>query len=297
MEKKLLLVYNPVSGKAQIKHYLSDIIDIYSSHDYCITLHPTKCAKDGYEYIKEHMAEYEVISVCGGDGMLNEAVSALMCVEPEKRPKLAYLPSGSTNDFAGTIGIPSDVRKAAKMVVEGTPFFCDAGRMNDKHFAYVAAFGAFTSVSYDTSQEFKNIFGHMAYIIEGIRQLSSIKVIHATVKFDDVVIEDDFILGAVSNSFQIAGMKHTLGATISLNDGLFEVLLIKKPKNALGYQNILSAFVTGNIEKTENIISFKASKVTFECDEPIKWTVDGEYGGELTFAEIVNIPRAFSVIV
>ena len=135
------------------------------------------------------------------------------------------------------------------------------------------------------------------YNCDGGCKLSSIKVVHAKVKFDDVVIEDDFILGAISNSFQIAGMKHTIGTAISLNDGLFEVLLIKKPKNALGYQNILSAFVTGNIEKTENIISFKASNVTIESDEPVKWTVDGEYGGELTFAEIVNIPRAFSVIV
>ena len=297
MEKKLLLVYNPVSGKAQIKSHIGEIIDIYSSHDYCITLHPTKCAKDGYEYIKEHMSEYEVISVCGGDGMLNEAVSALMTVPVEQRPKLAYLPSGSTNDFAGTIGLPADIRKAAKMVVDGTPFFCDAGQMNEKYFAYVAAFGAFTSVSYDTSQDFKNIFGHLAYVIEGIRQLPSIKGHHVKVKFDDIVIDDTFILGAVSNSFQIAGMKHTMGATISLNDGLFEVLLIKKPKNALGYQNIISAVLTGNIEKTENIITFKTSNIEFESDEQIKWTVDGELGGELKNVKIVNIPRAFSVIV
>lgn len=297
MEKKLLLVYNPVSGKAQIKNYISDIIDIYAAHDYCITLHPTKCARDGYEYIKDHMTEYEVVSVCGGDGMLNEAVSALMTQPPEKRPKLAYLPSGSTNDFAGTIGISSDLKQAAKMVVEGSPFFCDAGQMNEKYFAYVAAFGAFTSVSYGTSQDFKNIFGHMAYIIEGIRQLPSIKAKHVRVKFDDILIEDDFILGAVSNSFQIAGIKHTMGATISLNDGLFEVLLIKKPKNALGYQNIITAILKGDVEKTDNIISFKASNIIFESDEPIKWTVDGEFGGELTNVEIKNIPRAFSVIV
>ena len=297
MEKKLLFVYNPVSGKAQVKNYIADIIELYASHDYSVTVHPTKYALDGYEYIKKHIYDYDVVSVCGGDGMLNEAVSAFMTVGPEKRPKLAYLPAGSTNDFAGTVGIPIDVMQAAKMVVEGSPFFCDAGKMNNKYFAYVAAFGAFTSVSYDTSQEFKNIFGHMAYVIEGIRQLPTIKGVTAKIKFDDVVIEDTFILGAVSNSFQIAGMKHTMGGAISLNDGLFEVLLIKKPKTALGYQNIITAFLTGNIEKTENIITFKTSNITIESDEPIKWTVDGEFGGELANVEITNIPRAFSVIV
>lgn len=297
MEKKLLLIYNPVSGKAMIKTYLADIIDIYSNHNYCVTVHPTKCAFDGYEYIKSNAADYDVVSVCGGDGMLNEAVSALMCVDAQRRPPLAYLPAGSTNDFAGTVGLPLDLRRAAKMIVDGTPFFCDAGMLNEKYFAYVAAFGAFTSVSYDTSQEFKNIFGHLAYIMEGIRQLPSIKPCHMRIKFDDILIEDDFLYGMVSNSLQVAGVKNNLGTAISLNDGLFEVLLLKKPQNAVGYQNIITALLTQSVDKTEDIISFKASKITFETDEEIPWTVDGEFGGNIRTAQITNLHRAFSVIV
>ena len=297
MEKKLLLVYNPVSGKAQIKNNLAEIIDIYSLSDYCVTLHPTKYARDGFEYIKENATDYDVVSVCGGDGMLNEAVSALMYVDIDKRPSLAYLPAGSTNDFAGTLGLPLDIIKAAKMVVEGTPFFCDAGTLNDNYFAYVAAFGAFTSVSYDTSQEFKNIFGHFAYIMEAIRQLPSIKSHHIRITFDDNVIEDDFIYGMVSNSFQVGGIKHGMGTAISLNDGLFEVFLVKMPKNAMAFPNIATAFITQNLDKTEDIISFKAKKVIFETDEEIPWTIDGEFGGNIKRAEVVNIPRAFSVIV
>lgn len=297
MEKKLLLIYNPVSGKAQIKTYLADIIDIYSSYSYSVTVHPTTCALDGYEYIKTHGAEYDVISPCGGDGMLNEAVSALMNIDSDNRPVLAYLPSGSTNDFAGTLGLPLDVRHAAKMAVQGTPFFCDAGTMNDRFFAYVAAFGAFTSVSYDTSQEFKNIFGHMAYIIEGIRQLPAIKPCTMRVKFDGNIIEDEFLYGMVSNSLQVAGVKNTIGRAVSLNDGLFEVLLVKKPQTAIGYQNIISALLTQNIDKTEDIISFKTANITFESDEETAWTVDGEFGGSTKVAEIKNLPRAFSVLI
>ncbi len=297
MEQKLLLIYNPISGKGNIKTYVGDIIDIYSEKNYCITVHPTKSQNDGCSYIKEHASEYDVISICGGDGMLNEAVSALMSVPTEKRPPLAYLPTGSTNDFAGTIGLPTDIRRAAKMAVEGSPFFCDAGMLNDKFFAYVAAFGAFTSVSYDTAQEFKNLFGRTAYIVEGIRQLASIKELHLKITFDNGIIEDDFIFGMVTNSLQVGGMKNNLNTAVSLNDGLFEVLLVKKPKNAVGYQNIITAFLTQNIEKTTDIITFKAAKIKFESEEQIPWTVDGEFGGESTLTEITNLPKAFSVIV
>ena len=297
MEKKLLFIYNPVSGKAQVKTFLSDIIDIFSSIEYSVTVHPTKCKNDGYEYIKKHAHEYDMLSVCGGDGMLNEAVSALMAIDKEKRPPLAYLPAGSTNDFAGTVGLPIDIRRAAKMVVDGNPFFCDAGMLNDKYFAYVAAFGAFTSVSYDTAQEFKNIFGHLAYVLEGLRQLPSIKPIHLKVSFDDIVIDDEFVLGMVTNSLQVGGIKHGLGTAISLNDGVFEVFLVKRPSTASGWQNIITAFVTQDLDKTDDIISFKASKIKFECDESIPWTIDGEFGGDLAVAEITNLTRAFSVMV
>ena len=297
MEKKLLFIYNPVSGKAQVKTFLADIIDIFSSADYSVTVHPTKCKFDGYEYVKSHAHEYDILSVCGGDGMLNEAVSALMSIDKEKRPPLAYLPAGSTNDFAGTVGLPTDIRRAAKMVVDGNPFFCDAGMLNDKHFAYVAAFGAFTSVSYNTAQEFKNIFGHLAYVLEGIRKLPSIKPIHLKISFDDVVIEDDFVLGMVTNSLQVGGIKHGLGTAISLNDGLFEVFLVKRPHTAAGWQSIITALVTQDLEKTDDIIFFKGSKIKFESNEDIPWTVDGEFGGDMSVAEITNLPRSFSVMV
>lgn len=297
MERKLLLIYNPISGKGNIKTYLADIIDTFAGNDYSVTVHPTKCINDGYDYITNHISDYDTISICGGDGMLNEAVRALMTAPPEKRPPLAYLPSGSTNDFAGTVGLPTDVRRAAKMVMNGSPFFCDAGMLNDKYFAYIAAFGAFTSVSYDTSQDFKNLFGHMAYVVEGIRQLNTIKELHLKISFNDVVIEDDFIFGMVTNSLQVGGIKNNLSSAISLNDGLFEVLLVRKPKNAVGFQNIITAFLTQNLDKTEDVMSFKASKIKFECDEEIPWTIDGEYGGDITCAEIKNLPKAFSVIV
>ena len=293
----MLFVYNPVSGKGAIRTHLADIIDIYSSGGYTITLHPTTGEKDGYRYIKEQGKNYDVVSVCGGDGMLNEAVNALMSLDEKKRPQLAYLPSGSTNDFAGTVGIPLDLRRAAKMVVDGSPFFCDAGKFNDKNFAYIAAFGAFTSVSYDTAQEFKNVFGHLAYIMEGLRQLPSIRPQKVKVSFDGEVLEDQFLFGMVTNSLQVGGIKNTVNSAVSLNDGLFEVLLVKMPQTPSEFQSIITSFLSQSAASTESVIKFKTSKIKFESEEPIAWTLDGEFGGECLDAEIENIQRGFSVII
>ena len=296
MEKDMLLIYNPVSGKTAIKTHLADIVALYTNHDYKVTVHPTKCKLDGFNYIKENANKYDTVCICGGDGMLNEAVSALMHIPYDQRPPLSYLPSGSTNDFAGTVGLPLDLKASSKMTVEGSPFFCDAGQFNDKFFAYVAAFGAFTSVSYDTLQEFKNVFGHLAYILEAIRQLPTIKSYHVKVSYENTVIEDDFLFGMVTNSLQVGGIKHLSGTTVSLNDGLFEVLLVKKPQKASDLQNIITGVISQSFD-VDGIIKFKASKVLFESDVPISWALDGEFGGDVTSACITNLTRAFSVIV
>ncbi len=296
MENSLLLVYNPVSGKGNIKTFLADIISIYTDGGYCVTVHPTACPLDGYSYIERHGKDYDVVSVCGGDGMLNEAVSAFMSIDEKHRPTLAYLPSGSTNDFAGTVGLPLDLRRAARQVVDGAPFYCDAGMFNNRYFAYVAAFGAFTSVAYDTAQEFKNVFGHLAYVMEGIRRLPTIKPYHIKVSFNDTVIEDDFLFGMVTNSLQVGGIKRVSGTAISLNDGLFEVLLVKKPQNPIEFQNMITAFLMQTFD-AKGLISFKTSYVKFECSENLSWTLDGEFGGNCTHAEIKNIQRGFAVIV
>lgn len=295
MEKKLLFVYNPISGKSQIKNHLFEIINRFTKAGYLVSVHPTQARKDGYNYIKEHIFEYEIISVCGGDGMLNEAVSALMSVEKEKRPPLILIPGGSTNDFANTLGLPTDIPKAIDKVLEAKPFLCDLGKFNNDDFVYVAAFGVFTAVSYDTPQDLKNKFGHMAYLISGIKELTDIKPFKLKISYDGEAIEDDFIFGMVTNSLQVGGFKRSKNPEFSLNDGMFEVILVKNPKNALGYQQILSDILTQNFN-TKHFTTFKTSRITFESEDSIPWTLDGEYGGETNFAEINIVEKAFSVM-
>lgn len=295
MEKKLLLVYNPISGKAQVKNSLNDIINNFTKAGYLVSVHPTQCKLDGYDYIKSHITEYDLISVCGGDGMLNETVNAFMSVSEQKRPPLLFLPAGSTNDFATSLKIPTNIKKASNKISDGESVLCDLGEFNGKTFAYVAAFGAFTSVSYDTPQDIKNKFGHLAYVVAGIKELTSIKTYRVRVKYDDKVIEDDFIYGMVSNSNQIGGFKTAKDMKCSINDGEFEVVLIKNPKNPIGYQIVLSDLVTQNYI-SEYFITFKTSKITFESDEEISWTLDGEFGGKEKKAEVNIIEKAFSII-
>ncbi|MBQ7129079.1 MAG: YegS/Rv2252/BmrU family lipid kinase, partial [Clostridia bacterium] len=259
------------------------------------TVHPTQHKLDGFEYIKNHIKEYDLISVCGGDGMLNESVNALMTVKKEKRPSMLFLPGGSTNDFASTLKIPINIKRASEKITDGKPFLCDLGRFNNQNFVYVAAFGALTSVSYDTPQDMKNKFGHLAYVVSGIKELASIKSYRVRVKYEDKTIEDDFIYGMVSNSNQIGGFKTSKNPEFSINDGEFEVVLIRNPKNALGYQIVLSDLITQNYI-SEYFITFKTSKVTFESDEMISWTLDGEFGGNVNKAVVNIIEKAFSII-
>ena len=297
MGKNMLLVYNPVSGRAQIKEALADIIDIFTKDGYTLTVYPTQKHHDCFDMLKAAASGYDAVSVCGGDGMLNEALNAIMLLPDGNRPPIAFLPAGSTNDFAASVGLPTDLRKCAKKIASGKQFFCDAGRFCNSYFTYIAAFGAFTSVAYDTSQDLKNTFGHFAYVVEGVRSLSSIRAVHMKIKYDGKETEGNFIYGMITNTLQVGGI--IKGSNMSkkmLHDGKFEVLLVRETKNALDLQTVLSGIITQNFS-SDLFESFKTSEITLESDAPIPWTLDGEYGGDTSVAKIKNINKAFSVII
>lgn len=276
---KLLFVFNPNSGKARIKYALLDIIKILSKGGYDVTVYPTKMPRDGYEYVVRNGAEYDTIVCSGGDGMLNETVDAMLTMPEEQRPLLGYIPSGSTNDFANTVGIPKDMRDAARHIIHGAPHYCDVGSFNGRTFSYVAAFGAFTDVSYATSQDMKNVLGHQAYIIEAMKRVTDIRSVRLTINVNDESIEDDFIYGMISNARSVAGMKNLVGADVELNDGLFELTFIKKPKNPLDLPQLLNGFVTQSMQDKTQVISCKCSKARIMSSEEVEWVLDGEYGG------------------
>ncbi len=296
MPKKLLFVYNPLAGKAQITGYLSKIIDIFTKAGYLVTARPTLSRGDGAEVIKEYGRRHDLVVCSGGDGTLCEAVTGLMAFEPSKRPPLGYIPAGSTNDFASTIGISKDMAEAANMIVHGIPLLCDIGAFDDKYFTYVAAFGAFTSVSYTAPQQVKNLLGHTAYILEGIKQVGSIRPYRLKVSFGERTIEDDFLFGMVSNTLQVGGMKLPSEMAFSINDGLFEVLLVRAPKSIADVQGMIADALLQDTG-SKSFLNFKASKVRFECAEAVPWTLDGEFGGEPKSVVIENVNKAIGIIV
>lgn len=291
--KRLLFIYNPRSGKGQIKQNLSDIIDIFIKAGYRVDIHSTQGAEDARKEVEKYGERYSLVICSGGDGTLSEVVSGSMALK--KKPRIGYIPAGSTNDFAAGLNLPKNMLRAAKVAVKGGAYPIDIGTFNSRTFIYVAAFGMFTEVSYSTSQDIKNIFGHPAYIIEGLKSLSALKTHHMVIKYNDKVIEDDFIYGMVTNAVSVGGFKGITGKEISLDDGLFECAFIKMPKNPVDIQAIISALLGMNV-KSDKIIEFKANKIFVKSEKKIPWVLDGEYGGSLDKIVIRNNRKALEVM-
>lgn len=291
--KKLLFVFNPFSGKAQIKNHLLDIVDTMVKADYDVTIYPTQCAGDAKEKVMREALEYDLVVCSGGDGTLDETVTGLM--QCERRIPLGYIPAGSTNDFATSLDIPKDMVEAAEVAVRGESFACDVGSFNGDHFVYVAAFGLFTEVSYKTSQEWKNLLGHAAYILEGIKSLHEIPSFLMQVEFNNCCIQDEFIYGMITNSTSVGGFKGMTGPDVELDDGVFEVTLIKKPRNPIELNEIIASLVN-LVDDTNMIYSFKTRQVKFSAKKEIPWTLDGEYGGNHIEVEVRNLQKAIDII-
>ena len=294
MKKKLLFIFNPCSGKGQIKSKLMSIIDIMVKAGYEVTIHPTQEREDAKEMVRKEAGKFDLVVCSGGDGTLDEAVTGMM--QSERKVPLGYIPAGSTNDFANSLKIPKDMLKAAHVAVEGRKFPVDVGYFNGDSFIYIAAFGLFTDVSYQTSQEIKNLLGHAAYILEGAKRLHNIPSYKIRVEYEDQVIEDEFAYGMITNSVSVGGFKNMTGKNVLLDDGLFEVTLIRMPKNPLEFNRIIAS-LTNLTEDTDLIYNFKTDCVKFFPEEVIPWTLDGEFGGDHKNVIVKNVHKALEIMV
>jgi len=293
-EKKMLFVYNPKAGKAMIRNKLADILDVFVAAGYEITIVPTQKHGDATEIVAAKAAEHDIVVCSGGDGTLCESVNG-MIMSGAKKP-IGYIPAGSTNDFAGTLSIPSDMVKAAEVIVNGTNFKCDVGQFNDSKFIYVAAFGVFSEVSYSTDQQIKNALGHSAYILSGGKSIINAQAQNMKVISGDLSFEGEFIYGMVSNSNQVGGFQGIMGEGVDLHDGEFEVTLIKDPKSPQELNRILVSLLERNLDN-EMMYSFKTSDVIFECEDEVPWALDGEDGGAHKRVHITTLNNAVEIIV
>lgn len=278
MANRLLFLVNVTAGKGRIKAKLADVVDLFVRHGYDVTIYTTQSRDDARRVAAQRAGEFDLIICSGGDGTLSEVVNGLMA-HPGAKPAIGYLPMGTTNDFARSLKIPtSDILQAAKLAATGQASPLDVGSFNGKYFTYSAAFGAFSDVPYITPQKSKNILGHGAYILQGVERLPSLKSYRCTIRYDDQTITDDFLFGMVTNSESIGGFRGLCGMDVDLSDGKFEVMLIRKVASIVELNNVLMALLTHN-PSIDGIYAFRASKLEIECEEPLAWTLDGEYGG------------------
>lgn len=292
--KNLLFIINPHSGRGKIKENLMECLNIFSQEGYITSVYLTQEAGQAEQIAKQYASAFSRIVAAGGDGTLNEVVNGLMGLE--KCPEIGYIPVGTTNDFGNSLGIPSIPEDAAKIAVTGTIFNLDVGRFDARYFTYIAAFGAFTGVSYSTPQPTKNLLGHAAYVLEGIRSLPSIKAYHLKLTCEETTIEGDFIYGMVTNATTVGGVLNVSNEEVEMDDGLFEVLLIHQPENPMQLQGIITLLLAQDLSSNA-ICHFKTKTVTFEMDEAMPWTLDGEYGGTPKTVRIENCRRVLPVVV
>lgn len=291
--KQIYFIYNPNSGRASIGSHLDIILDHFTSAGYQVTVHPTQYRGDATACAKMVCDSgcYDLIVCSGGDGTLNEVING--CMTSEKSCEIGYIPFGSTNDFAWGIGIPKNPKKAVACILNGEPTPCDVGRFNKKNFIYIAAFGIFTEVSYQTPQKFKNVLGYAAYILNAFLKMPKIHSCHMRIVHDSGVIEDEFIYGMVTNSTSVANQLFL--SDVQFDDGLFEVMLIRKPANLVELYKLVTAFSKIQIGfKKRYLCYFRTSKlcVINLDDKPVPWTIDGEYGGTDKVNEISILQKA-----
>lgn len=295
--KKLLFILNPLSGKAAIKPRVADIIDIFIKEGYDVSVYITQSSGDAERYIIEKGVEFNRIVVGGGDGTLNEAVSGIYALGlGENSPELGFIPAGTTNDFAHSLNIPDDLIKATNVAAKGTPYLCDTGSLNGKTFNYVAAFGTITQVTYTTPQAAKNTFGYFAYLFEAVKAAVEIEKYHLCIEINGKTIEGDFAIGLICNSRFVGGFENNKIQDIEMDDGIFEVILIRDTKNMLEFNKLVNDVIVRNIPN-DNIIIEKAKHLKINSDKPVAWNLDGELGGEYEETEIINRHKSLKILV
>ena len=291
--KKMLFIMNPYAGTRKANRYLADILTMFNRAGYTVITHMTAGPGDGAEITRQLAPEMDVVVCCGGDGTFNEVINGVLRSGADT--PIGYIPAGSTNDFAASLRLPTNVLQAARDIVEGAPRHYDVGQFGDRYFAYVASFGTFTRSSYATPQSVKNALGHTAYILESIQELSQLRKTHVRLELDDGIVEDDFIFGAVSNSTSIGGILTLDPKQVDMRDGKFELLLVRAPRDLMEISECIRALQTQKYNCA--MITFRSTTHVRVLDgTEIVWTLDGERQDGMETVDIFNRHHAIRLI-
>ena len=293
--QQAMLIFNPVAGKGNLKNNLFKVVDRLTKAGYLVSVYPTQGRGDGRKQVAALEGQMSLLVVSGGDGTLREIVSGYVENETLNCP-IAYLPVGTTNDFARTLHLSTALERSLEIACQGQAQPIDVGAFNGEHFVYIAAFGAFTEVSYSTPQVNKSVLGHFAYILEGITQLSQLKKYDCFIEDDTHCFEGEFLFAMVCNSDSVAGMKRRVGPKADLADGYFEACFVRVPKTLQDLRKIVANLLVGEYDG-EQVVVMRTSHLSVYSREPIRWTLDGEDGGFHEMADISNLPQAIAIMV
>ena len=290
---RVLIIVNLHAGKMAVKNKLSAVIDEFCAAGFVPTVRTTQRGGDAEKIVAGKSKAYDLVVCCGGDGTLNETISGMM--RSSNNVPIGYIPCGSTNDMANTLSLPHNILKSTRLIIDGEPTEHDIGKFGDRYFTYIASFGAFTRASYATPQKVKNILGHFAYILAAAKEVGNIKPYRFRVEYNDEVVEDDFIFGSVSNSTSFGGVFSFKKDDVALNDGMFELLLIRNPKNPAEYANLVTSMLKRDFTN-KNIIFAHTNRAEFTSEKELYWTIDGERSEKIDHIVIDNIPDTIRIV-
>ncbi len=293
MNKRALVIVNPRAGVKKSKKDMFEIVDRLSQKGYSVSVQTTAQPGDGARFVREYGKGQDLIICCGGDGTLNEVINGIL--DSKLDVALGYVPAGTTNDFARTLQLPKNAEKCMDLILSGWPHAYDIGSFSGRNFTYIASLGAFTKVSYSTPQRIKNALGHTAYLLEGVKEIGSISPFEAEFTANGETYSGEFLFGSISNSTSIAGLFKLKKLEVRLDDGEFELILIRKPKNMTDLRGIIQGISKEKYDP-RYVVFTHAKEITFKSKEPLPWTLDGESGGEQTEATISVLHNAVRII-
>ena len=292
--KKMLFIMNPYSGTRRANRYLADIITLFNRADYEVNIHMTAGPGDATLFAETHALDVDLVVCCGGDGTLNETITGM--IRCGAAAPIGYIPAGSTNDFAASLKLSTNIMQAAQDILEGEAVVYDVGRFCDRYFSYVASFGAFTKSSYATPQSIKNMLGHTAYVLEGISELSQIRPFHVKMELEDEIVEDDFLFGCISNSTSIGGILTLDPKLVDMADGYLEVFLVRAPRNLTEISECIQALQNQRYNDCAMITFGPARHVQITAEADMPWTLDGEKFDGQENIEVENLHHAIRLM-
>ena len=292
--KQMLFIMNPFSGMRRANRYLADIISLFNRADYDVNIRMTAGPGDATKFARERSLGMDLVVCCGGDGTLNETITGML--QAGSTAPIGYIPAGSTNDFASSLKLSTNIMQAAQDIIEGEPVAYDVGKFGDRYFSYVASFGAFTKSSYATPQNVKNALGHTAYVLEGISELSQIRKFHVRMELENETVEDDFLFGCVSNSTSIGGVLMLDPKQVDMADGLLEVFLVRAPRNLTEISECLQALQSQRYNDCAMITFGPVRNLRIFADAQMPWTLDGEKFDGQEEIEVENLHHAIRLM-